>query len=812
MKDPNGIVPYGDKSGGLIPAGDVEAARRSFETPKREETFSEILNYYAKVKDENAAQQAKALIPFIASKLPSLLSKYNTMENARREAGGDKKRREIEDSLVAMISYDEGIRRLRNVQKRNDQTFLFAKAISSTMKKRVVKDEELYEDESLNLATSLTTEEISWLSVCSNVPSIVFEHRLCEVPAAIDFFWDGVEWALDTLSDKENSFSDRPRDTYDSVGVTGARNDTSFSSFEPKFALGVKALYYSYVEDSYLFDRAMEDLGFGAIMSGDGKLLQSMADKDGVVYSDEYARKNRHRINEFLSGLVLVSALTRKPVSGRDLVKLIGLIDRVPDFLMSGKPAVFIPCGRGVMFLDPATLAELHYAPFDPYVSHYAQAEVYHSSYAIDRHNVMWLFIFDVLRKRIVEKNEAEGKKSDLEAVAEDLRSAYGVEISLGVRKYKLENNFGASVGSLKKNAYTVKMGYWDLRCLKGTLDRIPKRLLKGIKTIERRSFVYNEIESMITGVFHGGSYDRRTGTLEITTRQLPEDVPEWIPGLDASSYEITIAHEVGHAVHFSNPDLFKKWMKLSRASNKFPIHLRKNEFLTAYSSTDKQEDFAESFCCYIVYPEHFRSVAKECPVLRKKYEFMKAVFDGVEFEQLDRPPLDEVAGSMGFDFGLRRRILEEDGAYFQKTSTEAHLEEIRNRYEQREKNKEVLIGGPRILPVEAIDDPEKAEATVDPRMQNDLVNDFKAIDVIRKFFRGKLGARARFVDVEFLELRIDRGDKRLAALDLGNSLGLNEAKALKLIESCCERIEKARESLESTDRQISEIHRDPEE
>lgn len=810
------IIPYGSGgSGALIPAKDVEAVRRAFETPKREITISEVHSYYGSGAEPEKKTVAKtmALIPAITSKLPSLLTKYNTMEAARRKVGGDKKRKELEAQLLAMVSFKAGLERLREEQKHRDVDYALVRGIKKFFGKGRNVEKELEDDESLNLATSLTSEELSWVSVINRIPDIVFEHRLSSVPAVVDYFWDGLEWAVDTLEDKDHA--NKPRDTYDELGITGARNGSYFSLFDPKFTLGVKGLYFAYVADSYIFERCLEELSSGALISGDGKILQALATRDGVSFSDEYAVKNRHRVNEVLSGIVTMSAITQKIVVGKELVKLIGMIEKIPDFFFDGKPILFIPSGKGLMFLDPATFAEIEYIPFDGYVAHYAQTEIYQSSYAIDRGNVIWDFVFSVIRSQIQKTNKKEGNESTLEALANRIKTEYGIEVALGIQRYKLNARIGAFVGNVKDTAYTVKMGFWDLHCVEGILSKIPKRLLKGLKRIERKALGADPYSNMMTGVFHNGSYDKRTQTLELVIPPLPDDTPDDVVGISDLSYDLTIAHEVGHAVHCANPKIYEEWTKISKARKSFPIEKRPEHFMTAYASTTKEEDFAEAFACYIVFPDEFRMRADLHPVHRKKYEFMKTLLNGKEFKQYIWEPLEEITGPIKFDFDLREKVLLADERSLNKDIKDVKLNELLMRME-REEDRESLdpIPGPRIFPIEAIDDPEKAEREHDPREDHEAgkYGHLDLTKILKRVLRKALGRRSRFIDVDFLELRLHRGDYRIAALDIANGLGADENKGTRIVERCRRALERVLEDKARADEAVNDSQGEPEE
>jgi hypothetical protein len=432
-------------------------------------------------------------------------------------------------------------------------------------------------------------------------------------------------------------------------------------------------------------------------------------------------------------------------------------------------------------------------------VAHYAQAEIYHSSNSVERGNAMWDFVFDRVRSLIRKKNADQGKMSTLEILSERIKKDYGIKVEMGVRRYKMDAKVMSIIARVNTNAYTVKMGHWDLLNVVGILDRIPKSMVRGIDKIERRVSAEDVYESMIRGVSHKGSYDRRSRTLTLSMDEV-DDSDEDIIGHSESSYEYTIAHEVGHAVHHERPEMFKAWCSLSDARKDFPIACRDGSFLTPYASTNKMEDFAETFACYIIFPEEFRQRAKTRPVLMEKYEFMKRLFEGREYDQICTIGIAEIAGPMSYDYALRERIMMEDEKYYAKDKV---LSDVIKRIEIEE-SKNRRKGGPRILPVEAIDDPELAEKELDPRESDEPIRHecFEIRDLLESHLRKSLKGKGRFVDVGFLEMRLGRGDYKIAAMDIANGLGIDEAGGMKIVDECRKVVDRYMSSKRAVDDQ----------
>jgi hypothetical protein len=789
------IAPYRENRG-LVPAKDIEEARKAFERPAREITISEIYSYYGTYGFRPLAdKETKALVPALTAKLPSLLNRYNTLEADRQRSGFDKTRAEVEKAIRSMISYDEGYHRLTEAQKRFDIDYVVGKMLSEYLGKRKFDINE--DDERLNMAMSLTSEEIAWVSVLNRLPRTVFDHKLSNVPAIVDRFYDGVEWALDSMSNKEREV---PRDTFNLLGVTGAREDVEFCPFNPKMKAALQGLYLGWIADGYIFDRCLDELGSGAVISGDAKLLRTLATREGKIFDDRYALESRGKVNEFLSSLKVIYAMDREIWSGERLIKLIGALEAVPNCFFERRIVAFIASGKGIMFLDPVTVEEIEYVRFDPYVAHVAETEIHYSAQAIDRGNPIWSFIFSNVSMWIAEKNSKEGKVSKLDAMAAKIKKDYGVEVILGVEK-KFRDVVLASVGDVTPFDYTIKIGYWDMYNADFVFSKLPRWHLEGVKTL-RRSAYGNSWKEVMTGTQHRGSYYIKEKTLELyipgcNDPDNRDEMPENVPGHDSIMYSMTITHETGHAVYFENPWIQKEWDGISDARDSYPPKKRASRFLTAYSSTDKHEDFAEHYACYLLFGDQFRDSAAKHPEIMRKYEFMKKVFDDIEHPPITKADLRMIRGPIEFDYALRRRLLEKDADLMMVESTSAaSIETLRIEEQKNERDRNKAIKGPRIFSLDVVDDPSKMKAP-DPR---DFIeeNPFDVVNAVRNIFESEFGPYGYFVDPVFTSLRLSSGDMESVILDVANSTGLERNVVRPVVEKCGVALKKLLDRIES--------------
>lgn len=785
------IVPLSPDGGAIIPAEKLEAHRREFERPAREVTISEVFDYYKKSGEKNKVSKETMLpILSIQSRLPSLLSKYNTLDAARDKSGYRQAVEEMERVVYGMLSFQKGFQNLRACQEKYDVDYKLVKMLRQYYGKRFDDGEETSRD----LASSLTSEEMTWLSVVGKLPGLLVEHPMSSVPAIVDYFYDGVEWALDTL--KYSTDSENARDTYDVAGVTGARSDTQFSPFVPKFELAMKGLYLGLVSDTHIFEQCFEDLQMAALVSGDGKILRAFATRDGCALDDRYALKVRDRVNEFLSGLAILNLIKGSVMSSGDTVRLIGMLEFIPSCFFDQRTIAMIPSGKGMMFLDPSNLAEIAYVPYDPFVGHIAQNEVYHGMNSIDREAPVWRLLFAKIRQKIREKNQKEGHETKLETLAREIKEKYGIEVRTSVEKYDVAKEL--LFLKSKKIDYSVKMGFWDLYCVSQILSDLPKKYLSRIKVIERRADgdIYSD---MLYGLSHVGTFEISTGRLRLVIPPVKSD--ERL-GSSSLRYSLTIAHEVGHSVYFAEDTLVEKWSKLSKADHKFPRKERRGHFLTPYASTEPEEDFAECFACYIVFGDEFKELAKKHPVLAKKYELMKGLFDGREFEQrTEGKTIESVTGNLLYDFNVRVKLLSNE------TQSDEALGAAILRRQELEALKSVgkPLEGPS-LDHKGAGGKKHAKKGATPHVRTWMNPSGLVSDVLFRRLGPQMAAMA---DVNEIVDWLITGYVDKAVIELANETGLSKKVCKKAIDECHVLMRQLQSEIESTDEAIEDANKE---
>ena len=94
------------------------------------------------------------------------------------------------------------------------------------------------------------------------------------------------------------------------------------------------------------------------------------------------------------------------------------------------------------------------------------------------------------------------------------------------------------------------------------------------------------------------------------------------------------VVHELGHIIDLEQPpNLIKKELFSIDFIDNQDNEKMPNGYVTYYSLTSSEENFAEHFAYYVVNGEDFWEIAESDVLLEKKYNFLKNyVFDGIEF------------------------------------------------------------------------------------------------------------------------------------------------------------------------------------
>ena len=82
--------------------------------------------------------------------------------------------------------------------------------------------------------------------------------------------------------------------------------------------------------------------------------------------------------------------------------------------------------------------------------------------------------------------------------------------------------------------------------------------------------------------------------------------------------------HEMGHSVDLSYSEKVKEFHEISFDKNDKIREGKRENFVSWYAMTNKYEDFAETYCFYILYNKEFEILSKNNKILQNKYNFIK--------------------------------------------------------------------------------------------------------------------------------------------------------------------------------------------
>ena len=116
---------------------------------------------------------------------------------------------------------------------------------------------------------------------------------------------------------------------------------------------------------------------------------------------------------------------------------------------------------------------------------------------------------------------------------------------------------------------------------------------------------------------------------------------------IEQSNLKRSVLHELGHIIDFhgiqgkfeDKRNVFSNLINLRNelfhvdSQNDVQTKTLQKGHLTYYSVKNSNENFAEHFAFYVIYPDEFRDKMEDDPLLKAKYEFFKDyIFNGIEY------------------------------------------------------------------------------------------------------------------------------------------------------------------------------------
>ena len=181
--------------------------------------------------------------------------------------------------------------------------------------------------------------------------------------------------------------------------------------------------------------------------------------------------------------------------------------------------------------------------------------------------------------------------------------------------------------------------------------DKIPLQDVPDvINQIQSLYLIPDNVMDVMQGktIYLSSEYGRSYAVYSIFTKQT-QDNELLNRGLiiEQGTLKRTVVHELGHIVDFhgiqgryddqknifssvleQRDDLFEIDFQYDPKTGAYPAG-----FVSSYSMNNENENFAEHFAYYVMYPDEFREKMASDPLLKSKYEFLRDhIFEGTEY------------------------------------------------------------------------------------------------------------------------------------------------------------------------------------
>ncbi|MFA6088324.1 MAG: hypothetical protein WC755_00540 [Candidatus Woesearchaeota archaeon] len=661
-------------SKGLILAKKREEDIKNFNSTEGDTDIETLYGRYKTSHDADNIQKSRALV---ASKNGVMaIHQKDSLELQREAAGLVNARQDLITKISEQISFEKGMQIvLEHIKNKTGKEISTLKEISET-----------YPD--------ITSEEIAWISTIGRVPTVYDLSFLGGVPTIMDIDIEGIEFGFDGYNHYDMQRVTQ-KDAYRNSGFTGVNEKSKHYKFTSNFAKAFEALSLLHISDSYVFRQIYTKNKFHAFSRGDGILKRAILEANYQEFGIDLVKlkelpltqlcgidtkKLDKKIHNIIKNKVVHNLSLNENYSAIELVTLIGILSKIPDFILDKKPFMgyILPFGKGVKILD-ATGKELEHVSYHPLVSQLAQESLHYETKDISKSNHLTKLVFDFYTNEIASRFEHKhDKELPIEILVERFKKEYNITIEpKSIKKLNSEKMspmliaFGGLQGDEDFFEYSLKLGNLELKLLLDSFDLLPKKIMPKIKKIVREFSNAQSPKLLLGGIESLGNYNSYTQTITLLSTE--DKTLLMFNEIELHLYKHTLMHEIGHSVLDS---LTKKqraeWKKISRADKSdtdafmIDIELMKKIYRTDYEKLKEmddigdindpmsasvliQEDFAEHFAIYVNHGDEFRNSTNK--KINAKYNFIKKIFQarakkGEKIEYCQKPifSLDEMS------------------------------------------------------------------------------------------------------------------------------------------------------------------------
>jgi hypothetical protein len=610
-----------------------------FKAPKDEETalacmrsydsggidcLCTVIDEYESIVADNKRKSQPPLKQLSDSTAIERFSSGGVLMQYRKEKGLDKLRADLIEGIARAASFEDGIdlvyAHLMSPEhfEKSDLPIADEAGVIAREKEKIVNGKM---EEIAIFYPDMTADEVAWLSLTSGKEEDwVFDkpQRMYWPPSLIEIDLDGLVFAEGTIDDKEfdNINSTSP---WQIGGLTGIDSQTCSVPFDTNIKQAIKAIILLSLDDSDLYDKLWSEEMLVPITRGDGSLVKIFA---GEARDPMLVKEARKEIVRYYNNSYFDCPYADRAI---DFVKMIGTLERVPDFVKEKIPfrGYVRVHGTAMNFIDESGKI-LDTVPIAAHLSHNIAYQFHSRISGLDRKDTILREIFDELSRKINEKNVEEGNQMPSDVLQDQILEE-GIFLSNQAysRIEKVPKSAMYMRGHISDESLvrTVKFSFYELLDIKDLLKDIPKKLKSGAIALIKRTADLASLDEVLLHEMEAGSYCPSSKTI---TLSLPEKTPISKSEIDVLlkklyserdlmykfkiTFSQTLAHEIGESVYSLSAGIADAWNKInSKVAAGITREERAEYFLTSYGTTALNEDFADTFAMYLMFGSQFR-------------------------------------------------------------------------------------------------------------------------------------------------------------------------------------------------------------
>lgn len=625
---------------------------------RSELSFSEVMDRTGRILSPNPQERAEKEIALARKALfgtEIALKNKDPLEEYREKLGLVAKREWLMNQLFKELSAQEGLE-------------VFSQTAFLLTGKRYSNMAEVNQD-----YPHLTQTEMALLSLLDTAPTTFIEfgrtnplpvkagekqvnHKL--VPLMAGGSVHGLLF-INELTDPNKVYVG---DSYSQLGITGANESVETVGYKPKISLIIKELLPLVVSNYRLHERVWNKAD-SALLDGISKIdrfalskVLSQQSDDQPLYvlrrqltHDQKLKwdEQKQKIDIIFGQNILVDLQKGIPLETNDVVKLIGLLDKLPEMLLDeNQPfeGFFTPYGPGLLFLDRIG-NPVFYTSYNPYYLREAMQGLYSEQIDVGRDNRSIAMIFNDLAKQaegLVYEAAAEKEEdpSLLEGTRIELKLSRNTDLDI-TPQTKLEvadwgRNFFQWVTKIVLTP-TLKFSAAEAEQILNTTRLLAFPLVSDVSVFRKKTKDDFVVEEMLSGFIKQAKFDRHDKSVSVY--QHP-NYPYVFFNPEAQALRaFVIVHEISHSIWERLPEEDKTRWSLISWDEVTHTFKDKNGFLTMYAHIENEiEDFCDHLPSFVLHNSEFLEKASKNAILKEKHLYLEELISRLSGRKVEFP------------------------------------------------------------------------------------------------------------------------------------------------------------------------------